>query len=121
VTVTDMTHAEIQEILPAYVRGGSDSLTVRRHLANCTDCRTELARYEDLLGALATMGSVTAEPPTGLVVALHGISRHAGRAEQVRTHLTRNKATYVGGVAVIVAGAAGAALLRSRSRRLATA
>jgi anti-sigma factor RsiW len=121
VTVTDMTHAEIQEILPAYVRGGSDSLTVRRHLAGCPDCRSELTRYEDLLGALATMGSVTVEPPPGLAVALHEIPLHARRTEQVRTHLARNRATYLSGAAVIVAGAAGAALLRSRSRRLATA
>jgi anti-sigma factor RsiW len=119
-TMTEMTHAEVQEVLPAYVRGGGDSLTVRRHLASCSDCRTELTRYEDLLGALATMGSVTVDPPPGLARTLHRIPQHAGRVEQVRTHLARNRATYLGGAAVLVAGAAGAALLRSR-RRLVTA
>lgn len=118
--MTDMTHAEVQEILPAYVRGGNDSLTVRRHLAGCAECRKELTRYEDLLGALASMESVTSEPPRGLVAALDRIPQSAGRVEQVRTHLTRNRNTYLGGAAVLVAGAAGAALLRSK-RRIATA
>ena len=113
-SVTDLTHAEVREILPAYVRDGSDSLTVRRHLAGCSECRSELARYEDLLGALATMGSVTAEPPPSLVASLRQIPHSAGTIEQVRTHLARNRRTYLSGAAVVAAGVAGAALLRTR-------
>lgn len=119
--MTDITHAEVREVLPSFVRDGSDSLSIRRHLARCEECRTELARYESLLGALSSMASVTSEPPPALVTALNEIPAHAGTVEQVRTHLTRHRTRYLGGAAVVVAGAAGAALLRSRQRRFATA
>lgn len=118
--MSEMTHAEVREVLPAYVRGGSDSLTLRRHLSACAECRNELTRYQDLLGALATMESATEEPPRGLVAALERIPQHASRVDQVRSHLARNRKTYLGGAAVLVAGAAGAVVLRSRARAVAT-
>lgn len=120
-TVTDMTHAEVREVLPSFVRDGSDSLAIRRHLARCEECRNELERYESLLGSLASMTSVTSEPPPALVAALNEIPARAGTVEQVRTHVARHRNRYLGGAAVVVAGAAGAALLRSRQRRPATA
>jgi anti-sigma factor RsiW len=111
---------EIQEMLPSY-GAGDDSLTVRRHLARCTDCKRELARYQELRSSLATMRTIGAEPPSDLLPALYAIADPETRIAVVKTHLARNKKTYAG-VAVAIAGAAGAALWRSRSsRRLAPA
>jgi predicted anti-sigma-YlaC factor YlaD len=115
-----MKCAEMREALPAYVRDGEQSLSARRHLARCSECRAELASYENLLGALGDLQVSTLEPPPGLVHALAAIPSHPGRLETVRGHVTRNRTVYVGGAAVALAGAAGAALWRSRKQRFAT-
>jgi predicted anti-sigma-YlaC factor YlaD len=120
---------EVREALPTYVRDGQRILPVRSHLAECEACRIELARYERLLDSLSGLESLTYEPPPELVGALLAIPREApglteavrGRAVAVRGHVARNRRAYVGGVGIALAGAAGAALWRSRSRRLAAA
>jgi anti-sigma factor RsiW len=108
-------------MLPAVV-GEGDSLSVRRHLARCPECRAELARYESLGAGYSALTEVTSEPPPGLLKALQAIPESGGRLADVRTHVARNRKAYAGGVAAVVgAGLAGAALWRSRSRRYATA
>lgn len=119
-SVTEMTCNEVRETLPAYLDGGGDSLALRRHLSHCKGCKAELAAYEDLRASLASMESATAIPPRGLVHALMRIPEVAGRVDHVRAHIARNRNQYLGGAAVVVAGAVGAALLRSR-RGVATA
>lgn len=120
-TVTEMTCAQVQETIPAFMDHGSDSLEVRRHLARCPECKAELAAYEQLRVSLSAMESATVAPPRGLMTALIQIPGQANRVEQVRTHLARNRKQYIGGAAVLAAGALGAAALRTRSRRIATA
>jgi hypothetical protein len=115
-----MKCAEMREALPAYVRDGEQSLAARRHLARCFDCRAELSSYENLLGALGDLQVSTLQPPPGLVHALAAIPSHPGRVETMRGHVARNRTAYLGGAAVAVAGAAGAALWRSRKQRLVT-
>lgn len=110
---------EIKEMLPSYVRG-EDALTIRRHLARCPDCRVELERYEALAGSLASLRHVHAEPPRDLLPALISIP-DASRLEAVRGHVVRNRKAYAGGLAVAFVGAAGAAVWRTRARRVATA
>jgi predicted anti-sigma-YlaC factor YlaD len=119
---------EVREALPAYVDGAYTSLPLRRHLAECEGCRSELARYERLLDAAGRLVSVTAEPPPGLLQSLLRIPAEASlaqkllwRTEPMTGHLARYRAAYVGGLGFALAGAAGAALWRSRTRRLATA
>ena len=118
---------EIRELLPAYEREQRPSLAVRRHLAACADCRAELAVYEDLATGLHVLRRGTFEVPPDLTRALVAIPARRdlvadvrGRVGNVRTHVARNRAAYVGG-AVAVAGALGATLWRVRSRRVATA
>ena len=122
-----MRCAEARQELPAYVRDGSTSLSMRRHLLSCPDCRSELARYEDLIGSLAALRGELEEPPANLVAQLVAIPETAGlghavknRAGGVVDHVLRNRGAYAGGAAVAL-GVAGAALLRSRSRRVAAA
>ena len=120
---------EVREALPAYMNTDGIELRVRRHLSRCPECNAEFARYEALMGGLRTLQTVTAEPPAGLFGALVGIPARASRlhgarvrAESARDHVARNRNAYIsGGVVVAVAGALGAALWRSRARRLATA
>ncbi len=119
--MTEMTCAQIQETIPAFIDHGSDSLDVRRHLARCPECKAELAAYEQLRASLAAMESATVAPPRGLMTALLQIPQQVNRVDQVRTHLARNRKQYLGGAAVLAAGAIGAAALRTRSRRIATA
>ena len=108
---------EVREELPAYA-GGEASLAVRRHLSTCADCRAELARYEELTSAMASLEAVTAEPPAGLKRALLAIPDEQTRVAQVRKHVARNRTAYLGGAGAVAVAAAGAVLLR---RRLAAA
>ena len=111
---------EIRELLPAYEPEQQPSLAVRRHLAACPDCRAEQAFYKDLATGLHHLRAATTDVPPELTRSLVAIPTQTGRVDQVRTHVARNRAAYVGG-AVAVAGALGATLWRVRSRRLATA
>lgn len=111
---------EIREELPAYVKDRGGSLAVRRHLSRCAECRTELARYDSMVELLGGLEMRTAEIPPGLAAQLAAIPSQASRAAAVRTHVARNRRAYLGGVAVVLAGAAGAAVLQRR-RRMATA
>ena len=110
----DMSCAAVKEILPAYVREGDGSLSVRRHLSRCTDCRSDLSHYEELLGALSAMEAATARVPRGLTASLISIPSRAGRLETMRSHVNDNRKAYLSGAAVLVAGALGAAVWKSR-------
>lgn len=113
---------EVREALPAHVKDGSDSLTVRRHLARCPDCKAELARYESLMGGLRTLQTRSVPVPAGLFDRLLDIPEHSSRLDSARDHVVRHRKVYVGGgIAVALAGAAGAALWRSKVRRPVTA
>ncbi len=109
---------EVREVLPAYVRDGETSLTVRRHVSRCPQCKQELARYEALLGAMSSLESKVVEAPPLLKTALLAIPEKVGSVDAVRAHVVRNRNVYIGGAAaaVAVAGAAGALLWRSRRR-----
>jgi anti-sigma factor RsiW len=120
-----MRCAEVRAALPAFAGEGYASLALRRHLASCSACAAEMARYERLRDALADLREVTASPPAGLLASLEAIPREAGalqtlawRAGGVLGHVARNRAAYLGGLG-LVAGATATALWRSR--RLATA
>ena len=110
---------EVREELPAFVRERGESLAVRRHLSRCDGCRSELARYESLLGALESLRPATVEPPAGLKASLVAIPDSLGTVDTMRKHVAQNRRLYAGGAALAAAGAA--ALLLRHSRRVATA
>jgi hypothetical protein len=112
----EMTCVSVREILPAYVRDGDGSLSVRRHLSRCAECRTDLSHYEDLLGKLSSMEAATAEVPFALKTSLFDIPSRMGRIESVRSHVTDNRKAYLSGAAVLVAGAVGAAVWKTRTK-----
>lgn len=110
----EMSCAAVKEILPAYVREGDGSLSVRRHLSRCADCRTDLSHYTEMLGALSAMEAATATVPPMLRSSLVAIPSRGGRLETVRSHVNDNRKAYLSGAAVLVAGALGAAAWKSR-------
>lgn len=126
-TELTMRCEQVAEMLPAFVRDGDVPLSMRRHLGRCADCKAELARYETLMTALASLEGVTSEPPVGLMASLAAIPASASRLDAVkgqlgsaREHVARHRAAYVGGAAVALAGV-GAAVWRTRRGRLAGA
>lgn len=116
--MTRSTCLHVRDALPAFVETGGDTLSVRRHLASCADCRQELERYETLTSSLASLATATATAPPSLYRALARIPGQVSNVDRVRTHVRRHRNEYLGG-AVVVAGATAAALLRSRARRVA--
>jgi anti-sigma factor RsiW len=116
-----MKCSEIREMLPAYGDPGGATLAVRRHLARCPECRTEFARYDTLQDNLRDLAVSTVDVPHDLMRDLVAIPNSSNPIDNVVTHVTRNRGAYLGGVAVAVAGAAGAALWQRRRHRLVTA
>ena len=116
----DLTCAEVQEMLPAYVDEPRRDLSLRRHVASCESCKQDVSHYEQMSKSLKTLALQPAEPPADLLPALMAIPDADNAVAVVKTHVARNRRAYLGGAAVLVAGAAGAALWRSR-RRLAPA
>jgi len=110
------TCEEIREELPAYVKDRSESLAVRRHVSRCPDCRKELVHYESMVEALGGLEMRTVEPPPGLAAALAAIPSRSNKLAEVRTHVARNRARYLSGAAVLLAGPAGPAVLQRRRR-----
>ncbi|MGI8774562.1 MAG: anti-sigma factor family protein [Actinomycetota bacterium] len=110
---------EAREMLPAYVKGEGETLSLRRHLTGCGPCSTELVRYQALTDGLRSLAAARAQVPAGLKPALLAIpTERAHRAASVKTHVTRNRTKYAGGLAVAVVGAA---IWASRGRRAAAA
>ena len=116
-----MKCAEIREVLPAYESDSQASLAVRRHLAFCSDCKREMARYRELRSNLEGLKANSGEVPRELTQALFAIPSNQNLVGSLRTHVARNRRAYVGGVAALTAGAVGATVWRLKSRRVATA
>ena len=113
-----MRCAEVRETIPAFAGEGEPSLPIRRHIAKCQGCRSELETYRTMLASLQSLEARPVDAPVGLAAKLIAIPREASRADHVRTHVSRNRAAYAGGAAatVAVAGAAAALLWRNRER-----
>ena len=108
--------AEVQEMLPAYADEPGSDLSVRRHLATCEACKLEVDRYEAMRRGLQNLTGVAADPPYDLLPALLEIPDADNAMASVKTHVLRNRRAYASGAAVLLAGAAGAAIWRSRRR-----
>jgi hypothetical protein len=103
-------------MLPAFLDAPGDDLVLRRHVATCESCKQEIARYEEMGRGLQALALHPSEPPADLLPALMAIPDADNAVDFVKTHVVRNRKAYLSGAAVLVAGAAGAALWRSRRR-----
>jgi hypothetical protein len=118
-----MRCAEVREILPAFMSDGEVSLSVRRHISRCADCKRDLAQYESIVAGLGRLETQTLEPPAGLLYALESIPARADRTAAVFSHVSRNKDAYLRGAAAaaVAAGAVGAVIWRRSRTKLAPA
>ena len=112
-----MKCAEVREMLPAYRDESDVSLSLRRHVTRCAECRNELGKYDEVAAHLARLRSQVIDPPPGLKRSLVAIPSGNGRLRDAATHVVRNRRVYAGGLTVAVVGA-GAVLWRSRKQRL---
>jgi anti-sigma factor RsiW len=90
------------------------------HLATCSDCARELARYREVMAAVGSLGDVLEDPPPGFPerVIAHVLEPERPWRDVVRRAVTDRRihvaAASVGGA---VLGAGAIALLWWRSRR----
>ena len=90
----------------------------RRHVESCLRCQAELVQYRKLLRALRAMRTEVLEPAPGLVSDVLAAIEQAGERKAVQGMLSGRKVAYVGGIAAATAaGAAGAIVLATLSRR----
>lgn len=90
----------------------------RHHVEQCLRCQTELVQYRRLLRALQTLRTEVLEPAPGLLADILATVEQAGERHAVRALLSGRRAAYLGGLAAATAaGAAGALVLATRSRR----
>jgi anti-sigma factor RsiW len=107
---------EVREVIPAYVGERDVTLAFRRHLATCSACRAEVARYESVLEGLRELRPTVVEAHAGLRSSLVSIPDRVSRVDVARVHVVRNRKKYIGGTAAAVALAgAGALLWRQRT------
>lgn len=94
----------------------------RRHVERCLHCQAELVQYRKLLRAMRTMRTDVLEPAPGVLAGILANLEEAGERRAIRSLISGHRAAYLGGLAAATAaGAAGAIVFASRTRRLRTA
>jgi hypothetical protein len=90
----------------------------RSHVEQCLRCQAELVQYKKLLRALHSLRTEVLAPAPGLLPDILAHLEEAGERSAVRSMISGRRAAYLGGIAAATAaGAAGAIVLASRSRR----
>jgi hypothetical protein len=90
----------------------------RRHVEGCLRCQAEIVQYRKLLRALHAMRTEVLDPAPGLVSDILAALEEAGEKHAIRSMLSGRRVAYVGGIAAATAaGAAGALVLATLSRR----
>ena len=110
---------EVAELLPQIVDGDERAdASVLAHVETCLRCQAEVAQYRKLLRAMHNLRVDVLEPAPGLLADILATIEEAGERHAVRSLLTGRRAAYLGGIAAATAaGAAGAIVFASRSRR----
>jgi hypothetical protein len=103
--------------------GAADGVTVlgraeRRHVERCLRCQAEIVQYRKLLRAMRSLRTDVLEPAPGLLADILASIEEAGERQAVRSILSGRRLAYVGGLAAATAaGAAGAIVFATRTRR----
>jgi hypothetical protein len=104
----------------AATAGGDGTLTraERRHVERCLRCQAEVVQYRKLLRTLRTLRTDVLEPAPGLLADILATIEEAGERQAVRSVLRGRRIAYLGGLAAATAaGAAGALVYATRTRR----
>ncbi len=93
-------------------------LESRRHVEGCLRCQAEMIQHRRVLRTMRSFRSDLLEPADGLLPEILSTIEAAGERHAVRSLLHRHRWAYLSGLAVAcAAGAAGAIILTTRSRR----
>lgn len=91
----------------------------QRHVGGCLRCQADLVQHRRILRTLRAMRAELLEPAPGLLADVLAAleSGHGGQAARIAVS-GRRRVAYIGGIAAATAaGAAGALVVASRSRR----
>jgi len=90
----------------------------RRHVERCLRCQAEVVQYRKVLRAMRAMRTDVLEPAPGLLADILAGLEEAGERHAVRSLLSGRRIAYLGGLAAATAaGAAGAIVYATRTRR----
>lgn len=90
----------------------------RRHVERCLRCQAEVVQYRKLLRTLRTLRTDVLEPAPGLLADILANLEEAGERQAIRSVLSGRRIAYLGGLAAATAaGAAGALVFATRTRR----
>lgn len=110
---------DLKDALAATAEGEAHfSRAQRRHVERCLRCQAEIVQYRKLLRAMRTLRTDVLEPAPGLLAEILANLEEAGERHAVRSMLSGRRIAYLGGLAAATAaGAAGAIVYASRTRR----
>jgi hypothetical protein len=117
--VNDVLCEELSEALAATVDGDARlGRAERRHVERCLRCQAEVVQYRKLLRAMRQLRTEVIEPAPGLLAEILAGIEEAGERHAIRSVLSGRRIAYLGGLAAATAaGAAGALVFATRSRR----
>jgi anti-sigma factor RsiW len=117
--VNDVLCEELSEALAATVDGEARlGRAERRHVERCLRCQAEVVQYRKLLRAMRQLRTEVIEPAPGLLAEILAGIEEAGERHAIRSVLSGRRIAYLGGLAAATAaGAAGALVFATRSRR----
>lgn len=117
--VTGVQCEDLADDLTALADGsGRLSRAQRRHVEHCLRCQAEVVQYRKLLRAMRSLRSEVLEPAPGLMADILAGIEEAGEQQAIRSLLSGRRIAYLSGLAAATAaGAAGAIVIATRSRR----
>jgi hypothetical protein len=110
---------DLTEALAATAEGdGHLGRSERRHVERCLRCQAEVVQYRKLLRTMRALRTEVLEPAPGLLADILANLEEAGERHAIRSALSGRRIAYLGGLAAATAaGAAGAIVFASRTRR----
>lgn len=121
--VAELASAATCDALADELAAAADGVVVlgaeaRDHVSRCLRCQAELVQYRKLLRALRAMRTEVLEPAPGLLADVLASLEEAGERHAIRSLLSGRRAAYLGGIAAATAaGAAGALVFATRSKK----
>jgi hypothetical protein len=111
--------ADLNESLAAAAEGDAVlSRSERRHVERCLRCQAEVVQYRKLLRTMRSLRTEVLEPAPGLLADILANLEEAGERHAIRSVLSGRRIAYLGGLAAATAaGAAGAIVFATRTRR----
>jgi hypothetical protein len=122
VTTTEVVTVQCEDLSGALAASADGATTLsraeRRHVERCLRCQAEMVQYRKLLRTLRALRTDVLEPAPGLLADILASLEEAGERQAIRSALNGRRIAYLGGLAAATAaGAAGALVFATRSRR----